>query len=160
MATKQGADTTRGGATHLLILSLEARTVALDLERVLEVIRMVAIAPLPEAPEWVPGVINVRGATIPVVDLRCRFGLDRADYGLNTQIIICSAGSRLVGVVAEAAAEIAAVAADDVQRPDELVGDDHPLVSVACIDGSLVPVLDVDRVCAGTEMLDLPELIR
>jgi purine-binding chemotaxis protein CheW len=157
MATTKGEVTTGAGATHLLILALEARTVALPLERVLELVRMVAIARLPEAPAWVPGVVNLRGTTIPVVDLRGRFGLPGADYGLDTRIVICTTGSRLVGVVADAAVEIAAVAEDDVERPDELVGDDHPLVSVARIDGSLVPVLDVDRVCAGTELLELPD---
>lgn len=158
MATQQGVVTARGGAAHLLILALEARTVALPLERVLELVRMVAIAPLPEAPAWVPGVVNLRGTTIPIVDLRVRFGLPHADHGLDTPIAICTAAARIVGVVADAAVEIAAVAEEDVERPDELVGADHPLVSVARIDGSLVPVLDVDRVCAGTELLHLPEL--
>jgi purine-binding chemotaxis protein CheW len=143
---------------YFLIVSIGERTVAFPAERVVELVRMVAMEPLPDAPGWIPGVIDLRGTPAPVVDLRARFGLGSRAYGLDTPMIICRQNERMVAVVADAAEEVIALPEEDVFAPDELVGSDHPLVAVARSGQGMVPVLDVDRVCAGTESLDLPEL--
>ena len=147
-----------GGDVHVLILAVGERIVALPTARILELIRMVAISPLPDAPEWIPGVINLRGTLVPVVDLRKRFGISAEPNGLETPIAIFESGDRLVGVIADAAVEVAAVTEDSLVAPDELIGEEHPLVAVMHHEGSPVPILDVDRVCAGTELLTLPEI--
>jgi purine-binding chemotaxis protein CheW len=143
---------------YLLIISIGERTAAFPVERVVELFRMVAIEPLPDAPEWILGVVNLRGTLVPVADLRMRLGLGARPYGLDTPMIICRQNERLVAVVADAAEEVVALTEEDVFSPDELMGDDHPLVAVAHMGDKMVPVLDVDRVCAGTETLVLPEL--
>jgi purine-binding chemotaxis protein CheW len=147
-----------GGDVHLMIIAVGERMVAFPIARILELIRMVAISPLPDVPEWIPGVINLRGTLVPIVDLRRRFGIAPEPYGLETPIAIFESGDRLVGVVGDAAVEIAAVPEGSVVAPDELIGEDHPLVAVVEHEGVPIPILDVDRVCAGTELLELPEL--
>ena len=157
MGVQEGA-VAAGGEVHLMIIAVGERVVAFPIARILELIRMVAISPLPDAPEWIPGVINLRGTLIPIVDLRKRFGIAAEPYGLETPIAIFDSGDRLVGVVGDAAVEITAVPEDSVVAPDELIGEDHPLVAVVQHEGVAIPILDVDRVCAGTELLKLPEV--
>jgi purine-binding chemotaxis protein CheW len=147
-----------GGEVHLLILAVGERVVAFPIARILELIRMVAISPLPDAPEWIPGVINLRGTLVPVVDLGRRFGIPAEPYGLETPIAIFESGSRAVGVIADAAVEVTAAPEESLVAPDELIGEEHPIVAVMQHEGAPVPVLDVDRVCAGTELLELPEI--
>ena len=141
-----------------MILAVGERVVAFPIARILELIRMVAISPLPDAPEWIPGVINLRGTVVPVVDLRKRFGISAEPCGLETPIAIFESGDRLVGAIADAAVEVAAATEESLVAPDELMGDEHPLVAIMQHEGGSVPVLDVDRVCAGIELLSLPEV--
>jgi purine-binding chemotaxis protein CheW len=158
MGVQPDAVAAGGDDVHLLILAVGERVVAFPIARILEIIRMVAISPLPDAPEWIPGVINLRGTLVPVVDLRKRFEIKAEPYGLETPIAIFESSGRLVGVIADAAVEIAAAPEESITAPDELVGEEHPLVAVMRLDGAPVPILDVDRVCAGTELLKLPEI--
>jgi purine-binding chemotaxis protein CheW len=145
-------------STHLLLVSVGQRAAAFFVESVAEIVQMVAIEPLPEAPQWVQGIVNVRGTPVPVVDLRTRFGLEFRPYGLDTPMIICRQSQRLVAMVTDAVEGVIAPADDDFSSPDEVLGAEHPLACVVRWGSRIVPVLDIDRVCAGTETLDLPEL--
>jgi purine-binding chemotaxis protein CheW len=140
----------------LIVLELDGRWFALPINTVNEVIRMVAIAPLPDAPEWVAGVINVRGEVLPVIDLRTRLGLDRRPYRLDTPIFVVTAFGRLMAVVPDAAVEVAELPTSALDPPDELNGDDHAIGLLARVGGRVVPVLVLERICDGAQSLALP----
>ena len=74
---------------------------------------MVAIAPVPEAPSWLPGVINLRGKVIPVIDLRVRLGLASKPVGINTPIIVAEHEGQMVGLIADSVTELLTVPPDD-----------------------------------------------
>ena len=81
--------------SRLVTFEIAGRSYGLPAEHVVEVIRMVAITPLPATEPWVPGVIDVRGQTVPMLDLHARFGGSPEPYGLATPIVIAGHGSRL-----------------------------------------------------------------
>ena len=138
-------------ATQLVVFRIDRSEYALPVVNVGEILRMVAIAPVPEAPEWLPGVINLRGKVIPVIDLRTRLGLPHRDAGLNTPIIVAEHQGQMVGLVADSVTELLTVPLDSVEPPDARVGTANAVESVARAGERLIMIFDIERVCAGSE---------
>ena len=113
---------------HVLIFSLEAGRYGIRVSFVREIVRAVAIAPLPGGPELIQGIINVRGRLVPVLDLRRRFGHPHRPTALSDFFVIADAGSRdvalhvddVVGV--QQVPEEALIPATDVVRKSAFVG--------------------------------------
>lgn len=141
----------------LIVFELDGRHFALPIEEVLEVVQMVAITTLPKAPDWIAGVVNVRGDVIPVVDLRTRLGLEPRAYGLDTPIFIVTAYGRRMALVPDAAVEVLTLPAAALDEPDELVGLDHPISHLARVQERVVPLLVLERICDGAQSLALPQ---
>ncbi|MFZ1404781.1 MAG: chemotaxis protein CheW, partial [Anaerolineae bacterium] len=85
-------------AVQLVVFEVGQRAYALRVEQVIEVLRMVAIAPLPDTPPWLAGMLNFRGQVIPVMDLRTRLGAPRPQPDLNTPIMVVTTGERMAGL--------------------------------------------------------------
>jgi purine-binding chemotaxis protein CheW len=145
--TEAGAAT----ATELVVFRIDKSEYAVPVGNVGEILRMVAIAPVPEAPEWLPGVINLRGKVIPVIDLRTRLGLPRVEAGLNTPIIVAEMEGQSVGLVADAVTELLTVPLDSIEPPDARVGDANAVKAVARAGERLLLIFDLERVCAGSQ---------
>ncbi|HKN93193.1 MAG TPA: chemotaxis protein CheW [Thermoleophilaceae bacterium] len=153
MTTTALSETEAGSAaaTELVVFRIDKSEYALPVENVAEILRMVAIAPVPEAPEWLPGVVNLRGKVIPVIDLRTRLGLPRMEAGLNTPIIVAETDGQLVGLVADSVTELLSVPLDSVEPPDARVGDANAVEAVARAGERLLLIFDLERVCAGSQ---------
>jgi purine-binding chemotaxis protein CheW len=129
--------------TSVILLRLEGHEYALPLGHVVEVVRMAALAPVPDAPRHVLGLLDLRGRVVPVLDLRRRLGLAPAEPGLSTPICVVEAGGRGFGLVADAVTDVR-----PLLGPVERVGDaadDSPVAGVAHVDGRLVSLLDPAR---------------
>jgi purine-binding chemotaxis protein CheW len=139
--------------TQLVVFRIEKSEYALPVGNVGEILRMVAIAPVPEAPDWLPGVINLRGRVIPVIDLRIRLGLRSVPVGVNTPIIVAETEGQMVGLVADSVTELLTVPLDSVEPPDELAGPGNTVEAVARAGDRLILIFDLERVCAGSQKL-------
>jgi len=144
-------DAAAAAATQLVVFRIDKSEYALPVSNVGEILRMVAIAPVPEAPEWLPGVINLRGKVIPVINLRKRLGLPEVEVGLNTPIVVAEHEGQMVGLMADAVTELLTVAADSVEPPDARVGSANAVEAVARSGERLILIFDLDRVCAGSQ---------
>jgi purine-binding chemotaxis protein CheW len=140
-------------AIQLVVFKVDKSEYALPVSNVGEILRMVAISPVPEAPAWLPGVINLRGRVIPVIDLRTRLGLPAVPVGINTPILVTESKGHTVGLVADAVTELLTVPLDDIAPPDELATYGNTVESVARADGRLILIFDLEHVCAGSEKL-------
>jgi len=138
---------------QLVVFRVGKSEYALPVTNVGEILRMVAIAPVPEAPSWLPGVINLRGKVIPVIDLRTRLGLPEAKVGVNTPIVVTESEGQMVGLVADAVTELMTVQLDAVEPPDELAGPGNAVEGVARAGDRLILILALERVCAGSAKL-------
>src|SRR5690606_20705674 len=102
----------------LVIFEIENVRYALPSSDVQEVVRAVAVVPLPKAPPVVEGIIDVRGRVVPVLDLRARFGLPPRVPRHTDHLVLARAHDRLVGVRADRAIEVARVEPGDLELPD------------------------------------------
>ena len=142
------------GNTQLVVFQLHDHEYALPASRVGEVLRMVALTPVPEAPVWLPGVLNLRGFVIPVVDLRTRLGMPGAPYALNTPIIVVNGQNRRLGLIADAMVDVVALPASALEYFERAGTDLSAVVALARTGNRVMLVLDADRLLAG-----VPELI-
>ena len=136
---------------QILTFVLGSETYGIDILRVQEIRGWSAVTKIPHAPAHVLGVLNLRGSIVPVVDLRMRFALERAEYNAVTVIIVVSvetgAGTRDFGVVVDGVSDVVDVDTADVKPAPELgarCATDHirGLVTVA---ERMVVLLDINR---------------
>ena len=137
------------GFESLVVFTLNGDESAIPTEHVHEVLRMVAVTPLPGAPSWLAGVVNLRGRVVPVIDLRTRFGVPAGSVGLATPIVVVEAGDVVAGLIVDAVSGMVGVGTDDLAW--QAVSDaPSPFVSaVARVSGRLILVTDVSAVCDG-----------
>lgn len=111
-----------GNLQQLVTFELFGEIFALPILDVREIIHLTAITPVPQAPQFVEGVINLRGQIIPVVDLRKRFGLTTEKAGENTRIIVVELGNGvIIGLIVDAVREIERIPGESITPPPSLV---------------------------------------
>jgi purine-binding chemotaxis protein CheW len=137
----------------VILLRVEEREYALPLGCVVEVVRMAALTPAPDAPAQVFGLLDLRGRVVPVIDLRTRLGLPAAAPGLSTPICVVEAGGRAYGLVADAVTDVHPLLAP-VERL-EVTPAGSPAAGVTHVGGRLVTLLDPERL-AGAERAPRP----
>jgi purine-binding chemotaxis protein CheW len=128
-----------------LVLSLERREYALPVKHVVEVLRMVAVTPMPEAPAWIAGVLNLRGKGIVVMDLRTRLALPARTPDLNNQIVIVDSKGELLGLIVDEVVEIITLPGSALKPADKLSGASAMFAALAHAGERLILVLDLDR---------------
>jgi purine-binding chemotaxis protein CheW len=138
--------------SQFLTFQLEDEEYGLEILRVQEIKGYSKITPLPNTPREVKGVMNLRGAVVPIIDLRTRFGLREAEYTRFTVIIVVTIGSKVVGLVVDAVSDVLNVGAKEVvPTPDLGAGVDTTfLTGIARTGDRLVSLLNVDRLVSAT----------
>jgi purine-binding chemotaxis protein CheW len=130
---------------------------AVDIMRVREIIRPQKLAVLPKAPVFMEGVLNLRGAVIPVVDLRKRFDMPPRDDDSNRRLLILALAGRTLGIVVDEVTEVITVPVANLKPPPQVthgVGAEY-LVGVCLVEDDLVMLLDPDRLLSGSEADEL-----
>jgi purine-binding chemotaxis protein CheW len=143
--------TSAGMTTKLVLFQLHGRDHALLVDQIVEIVRMVEITPVPDSPDWLAGVINVRGRVIPVMDLRLRLGLDAKEPGLRTPIIVAETEGRMLGLIADFVSEMLSLPPQAIEVAEE--HGDSPISAMAQAGERLIVILDLDRLCNDTEGL-------
>src|SRR4051794_14135950 len=103
------------------------------------------VTPVPNAPPFVDGVVFSRGKVVPAVNLRRRFGFERAEFDVKTRLIVVTVGERSVGLIVDAAREFVTISADAIQPPPDAMGgtSGRYLRGVATVADRVILVLDV-----------------
>ena len=132
-----------------------------DILRVQEILRTMAITRVPKAPDFVEGVINLRGKVIPIIDLRKRFALEVREHDKHTRIIVIEISNMIVGFVVDAVSEVLRVPADTVEPPPPAVmgGIDSEYISGAGkLEDRLLILLDLDKLLSQEEQAELGQV--
>ena len=118
---------------------------------------MVAVTNVPRAPVFMEGVINLRGQLIPIIDLRTRFGMPRAEHTKNTRIVVTEIGTKRVGMVVDSVSEVLRLPLDAIEpAPDMITGVDTEYIrGVGKMDDRLIILLDLAKIVTGSEKRDL-----
>jgi purine-binding chemotaxis protein CheW len=150
MSTQGRADPSND-AQQYLTFRLAGEEYGLDILRVQEIKGWERATRIPHAPHYVLGVINLRGAIVPIIELRRRFSLEPIEFGPTTVVIVVRVsserGERTVGMVVDAVCEVYSVAPADVKAPPEIGAsvDSAFVKGLATIDSKMLILLDVDR---------------
>ena len=150
---------TAAGAMHgvgsYILFTVAGTTYALPSGEVRHMEMIEDITRVPNAPAFIDGVVFSRGQVVPVVNLRARFGFERAPFDLRSRLIVVQSASRLIGLVADAAREFVRIPPDVIQPPnDALAGMSGRYVDgIASIGDRLVLVLSLDRILNFAEAL-------
>jgi len=144
-----------------LTFRLSTESYGIGVLAVQEIIRITAITPVPQLPDHLRGVINLRGRIVPVVDLRRRFGLPAETDGERACIIVvrihtATRGVVPMGLVVDAVEEVLTIASGEIEPPPEFgcAVDVSFLRGLARVRGEVKALLDIDRVLTG-EQLDV-----
>ncbi len=138
---------------QLVTFRLGKEEFSMDILKVQEIIRHMDLARVPRTPDFVDGVINLRGRVIPVLDLRKRFGLPEGERTNETRIIVVDVDNRTVGLKVDAVSEVLRLPADTVEPPPSLVTgiESDYIRGVGKLDGRLIILLDVAKILTRTE---------
>src|SRR4030042_3196101 len=141
-----------------LTFTLANEDYGLEILKVREIIGMMDITAIPQTPDYVKGVINLRGRVIPVSDLRLKFGLPPMEYGERTCIIVVDVksdvGSVQMGVVVDSVSEVLNIGGEDIEPPPGFGGRINTtyILGIAKAKGSIKILLDIDRVLTIEEL--------
>jgi purine-binding chemotaxis protein CheW len=150
-----------GGATQqYLSFFLGGEEYATDILNVQEIKGWDTVTRVPYSPDYILGVINLRGSIVPVLDLRVRFSLASAAFDAATVIIVVhvtgARGERIVGIVVDAVSDVYSVASENIRPPPDIMGSvDHMFVTgLANLDGKLLIILDIERLVISSVLGD------
>ncbi|HWU77720.1 MAG TPA: chemotaxis protein CheW [Rhodanobacter sp.] len=130
-----------------LTFSLADEEYGVDILAVREIRGWTQVTRIPQTPVHLLGVLNLRGAIVPIMDLRLRFGLEREAYGDNTVVIVVALGERLFGIVVDAVSDVIDINASAIKPVPDMgaVVDTRYLKGIATHSERMVMLLDVER---------------
>jgi purine-binding chemotaxis protein CheW len=134
-------------------------TFALPIATVREIIRVPEITRIPNAPDYVEGVINLRGRIIPVVDLRKRFGQSVVEADKKNRIVVVELETRAIGLIVNSASEVLRIPPSEIELPNDVFpeGELNFVSGVGKLKGRLVMLLDLSRMLQRGELRRLGE---
>lgn len=139
---------------QLVTFSIGEEEFGVDILKVQEIIRTMEITKVPRAPEFVEGVINLRGKVIPIIDLRRRFGLSSKDHDKHTRIIVIEINNMIVGFVVDSVSEVLRIPAGTVEPPPPVVAgmESEYISGVGKLQDRLLILLDLDRLLSSEDL--------
>ena len=142
------------GSGEFLTFVLGEEEYGVDILRVQEIRSYDAVTRLPEAPDYIKGVINLRGIIVPVVDMRLKFRLPRAEYNALTVMIVLNVGGRVVGTVVDSVSDVVRLAGEQVRAVPEIGAtiDRQFLTGIGTLDERMLILLDIERLMGHEEM--------
>lgn len=127
--------------------NLDGETYCIDVMKVQEVLRYTDIAPVPGAPAYVLGIINLRGKVVTVIDTRARFGLTEDEITYNTRIVIVEANQNIVGILVDSVSEVVYIRQSEIETAPNIGNMDNSkfIQGVCSKDGELYILIDLDQ---------------
>ena len=138
---------------QLVVFDLNDEAYGVEISLVREIIRMQEITRVPRAPEFIEGVINLRGKVIPVVDLRTRFGMARVETTDEHRIVVVDVSGQDIGMVVDAVTEVSRVSESSIEPPSTVIttNDSDYLTGIVKTDAKLIILLDIAKVISADE---------
>jgi purine-binding chemotaxis protein CheW len=133
---------------------LDGNDYAIPITMIQEIILMKPVTRVPQAPAYIEGLINLRGVVIPVINLRQRFGMSRAEADEETRTIVLNLHDKTVGCIVDAVTRVMRVSTDQIQpAPTSVLAIARNYISgLANMDDRLLIILDVQRLFDPSEL--------
>lgn len=139
---------------------LDNETYGINVMQVQEVLRHTEIAPVPGAPDYVLGIINLRGNVVTVIDTRQRFGLDTTEVTDNTRVVIIEADKQVVGIMVDSVAEVVYLRQSEVETAPNVGNDESAkfIQGVCNKNGELLILVELDKMMSEEEWSELENI--
>jgi len=144
---------------QLVVFELGHEVYGVDISRVHEIIRLAQITRVPRAPDFVEGVINLRGRVIPVIDLKKRFGLSTDSHSKTSRIVVVDVDDNTIGMIVDGVSEVLRLPVGAVEPPSPLVVtvDSDYVRGIAKLEERLIILLDLDKILSRQQRSRLDE---
>lgn len=148
------SDSKAGELLQLVSFSVGEEEFGLDILRVQEIIRTQKITRVPHLPEYIDGVINLRGKVIPVIGLRKKLGLDCIEIDKKTRIVVVDVHGQTLGFVVDSVSEVLRIHSDTVEPTPRLGKTDRDyILGVGKLDSRLLLLLDLEQLMTDAELV-------
>jgi len=146
----------KGKEVQLVIFELEDETYAIEIHKVREIIKMVDITPIPRAPSFIRGIINLRGKIVIVTDLKERFNLEKERLG--THIVIVEADDNTFGVIVDDVSRVLRIPEEEIKEAPSIITEkihaDY-IKGVVVLDDKLVILLEPSKIYSEAELVEM-----
>lgn len=138
---------------QLVSFKISNEEFGVDILCVQEINRMLQITKMPNTPEFIEGVINLRGRVIPVLDLRIKLGMPRKEHDKNTRIIVVELKGKTIGFIVDEVSEVLRIPKSITEAPPEMVGGVNSdfITSIGKLEDRLLILLDLEKILSTTE---------
>lgn len=140
-----------GAAVAVVTFDLDALHCAINADSVIETLRAVALGRIPGQPEFIAGVIDLRGAVVPVLDTRVRFGLPRKEIALSDRFIVAKTRAQTVALWVDAVGDLISLRSEDCVASEGLIVGARSLAGVARTPQGLITIHDLDEFLSEAE---------
>ncbi|MES9904091.1 MAG: chemotaxis protein CheW [Sedimenticola sp.] len=142
---------------QLVTFLLAGETYGINVMQVQEVLRVSEIAPVPGAPFYVLGIINLRGNVVTVIDTRSRFGLPPGEIGYSSRIVIIEAEKQVVGILVDIVAEVIDLHLSAVESAPNVGNQENSkyIQGVATVNGKLLILVDLNKLLTDDEWVEV-----
>jgi len=139
---------------------LEDETYGINVMQVREVLRYTEIAPVPGAPDYVLGIINLRGNVVTVIDTRSRFGLMQGEITDNTRIIVIESEHQVIGILVDSVAEVVYLRSSEIDTTPSVGTDESAkfIQGVSNREGKLLILVDLNKLLTDEEWDEMAHL--
>jgi purine-binding chemotaxis protein CheW len=137
---------------HIVGFQIGRETYGVPITSLHEIVRVPEITAVPDAPDYLEGVINLRGKIVSVMDLRKRFGEKQASLKKQNRILVVEHSGRLAGLIVDSASEVLKIPADAVEPPPAAFSDGglNCVTGLGKVGGRLIVLLDMNKLLAPT----------
>jgi purine-binding chemotaxis protein CheW len=154
-ATAESAESLGGTAAgEYLTFTLGDEEYGIDILKVQEIRGYDAVTKIANTPDFIKGVINLRGAVVPIVDLRIKFNLGKIEYNEFTVVIILNLDKRIVGIVVDGVSDVIALTSANIRPVPDLVSsiDTRYLSGLGNLDDRMLILVDISKLMTSHEM--------
>ncbi len=143
-----------GENLELLTFTLGKEEYGIDILRVQEIRGYEAVTSIANAPEFIKGVINLRGIIVPIMDMRIKFKLGKVDYDDTTVVIILNVADRVIGMVVDGVSDVITLKADQIKPAPEFGAglDTKYLQGLGILDERMIILVDIEKLISSREM--------
>jgi purine-binding chemotaxis protein CheW len=147
-----GASTTK--ALEFLAFTLGQEEYGIDIQKVQELRGYDTVTRIANAPEYIKGVVNLRGIIVPIIDMRIKFNLGTPTYDQFTVVIILTIGSRVMGMVVDSVSDVITLTAEQVKPAPEMgsVLDTDYLIGLGTLDERMLILVDIEKLMSSSDM--------
>ena len=142
---------------QLVTFRLQDETYGINVMQVQEVLRVAEIAPVPGAPHYVLGIINLRGNVVTVIDTRTRFGLPLTEVTDLSRIVVIESEAQVVGILVDSVAEVVDLRLSEIDSAPNVGNEESSryIQGVASMDSALLIVVDLNKLLSEQEWAEM-----